>query len=313
MSSLVNRLNVTAVIIALNEEQFITACIGAIYSYVQRIYIVTNYDTDYSGRTIPPDATLQKILSFPDVDKKIVLLAYRGIKDEVVQRNWAMASDKSYSRILRSGFAPHTSSIDDMLVSYRETDYYWVIDADEIYDSQTIPAILDFVSSSRAAAIAVRGYNHFKKWNYRISPKSDHFWQIGFLKSGREFWSRRTLYCPKFIYWLWRIHPRLSEKATEWYKNQIKVPEEVGFFYHGSYIGDTSRIRKKMFSSSHCKELGREEIERWISNVWEKWSPGEKNFFFKSNPMAFSEISIIPSSKLPKSIVCADWPKGWID
>lgn len=304
--------NITAIIIALNEEQFVDICISAIYDFVQRIVVVTNYDTDYSGKIVSPDSTVSKILSFKDTGRKIVLIAYRDIKDEVIQRNWAMSADLELSKVAGSRILPHEYPFDEIKKSYPKTEYFWIIDADEIYDPETIPGIIDFVYKSNSDAVAIRGFNHFQKWNYRISPKTDYFSQIGFLRAGKTFWARRVLYHPRVLGWAHHINPWLSQKLIALYKNQIALPERIGVFYHGSYVGDTERIKKKMFSSSHLREIGKDAAEAWIRDVWEGWTPESKNFFFKNKPGAFSEVEVIPTSSLPKVIKNALWPADWI-
>lgn len=307
------RINLTAIIIALNEEGFIATCIKAIYEHVQRIIIVTNYDTDYYARELKPDATVDLILNFPDPDRKIIVMINRKVMDEVIQRNWALKSDLSLHESGHRKFLPHFYSLEEIKANYPETDYYWTIDADEIYDPETVPHIIDYVAASGASVVLVRGYNHFKKWNYRTDPKNDQFWAIGFMKPKQLFYARRKLYFPRFMGWISRMNPVLSETLINMYQKRIKLPEEIGFFYHGGYIGDTERMKKKIFTSSHAKEHSQQELDAWFKNVWEKWTPHMKDFYFASQPEIFSGVDIIPTEKLPAIIRNSDWPDGWID
>ncbi len=305
--------NLTAIVIALNEETFITTCLKAIYDFVQRIVIVTNYDTDFYGNKLNPDSTVDLILKFPDPGEKIILMVYRNIKDEFIMRPWAMETESALPRIAKKRFLTHAFSLEEIRNSYPKTDYYWIIDADEIYDPETIPQMIDFAVHSRASAIAIRGYNYFKKWNYRTNLENDQFWQIGFLKPGRSFYVTRALYNPRCLGWVSHISPGLSERLIRLYRREIKLPEKVGHFYHGSYIGDTERIRKKVFTSSHANQRTKEEKEFWINNVWEKWNPQMKDFYFKPNQELFSGVDYFPTEKLPRIIRESNWPDNWIE
>ena len=42
------KITISAIIIALNEQGFIKPCLHAIYPFVTRIYVISNYDTDRS-------------------------------------------------------------------------------------------------------------------------------------------------------------------------------------------------------------------------------------------------------------------------
>ncbi len=305
-------LQISAIIIFLNEEPFIEACIKAIYEHVNRIIIVTNYDTDYWGHHLEADRTTDLILNYPDVEKKIHLILGRKIMDEVLQRNWAIEFDRSLSALGGRKFEPRAFTLRTIHENYPKTDYYWIIDADEIYDPETVPNVIDFVANSKGKNVLVRGYNHFKKWNYRISLESDHFWQLGFLRSDHLFYGGRGLYSPKFLGRLSYLHREISENLVNAWKNQIKLPESIGHFYHGSHIGDDRRIQKKLLISSHA-HAQKKYVDQWMKNVWNVWSPSMKNFHPGPDPSIFSEVVYIPTENLPQSIREATWPEGWID
>ena len=308
------KLNVTALVIALNEQHFIKPCLSSLYPFVNRLYVVTNYDTDYYLNYVEPDLTVNFVKDFDDPEKKIVLLLNRKILDETIQRNWAMASDQMLYKTSQRKIYPHAHTIEIIRSQNIKTDYYWVVDADEIYDPETIPPVLDYVRQSNRDAILVRGHNFFKKWNYRISLKNDQFWQIGFIRSGLFFYNRRHLYIPRPFGWLWHINPLLYEKIANMYCHQVKLPESIANFYHGSYVGDDTRIHKKLRSSSHAKELQKTGLDEWFTNVWEPWTPDSRNFyFFDNNPEVWESVDHISTSNLPSVIRDYEWPLGWIE
>jgi hypothetical protein len=170
-----SQLTISAIIIALNEQGFIAPCLRAIYPFVTRIYLITNYDTDWHGHELEPDRTVETVVHFDDPDKKIILLFNRKILDETIHRNWAISADQGLYEASHFRFRPHAHSLADIRRQSPPTDFFWVIDADEIYDPETIPGALDFVSRTKADAVMIRGHNFFKSWNHRISLASDHF------------------------------------------------------------------------------------------------------------------------------------------
>lgn len=303
-------MNITAIIIALNEQEFITKCISAIYSFVTRLFVITNYDTDYSGYHHQPDLTYERIVNLDDPDKKVILLFNRRIIDETIQRNWAMLTDQSLFRSSRLKFLPHAHSKDEIFEKYPQTDYYWIIDADEIYDPNTIPGMIEFVQRTRWDAVLVRGHNFFKTWNYRFELASRPFWQIGFLRRGRYFYSRRRLFIPRGFGLVWRISPKYYERLLHLYCREVKLPEQIAHFYHGNYIGDNERIQKKLATSSHAREI---KTEEWLEKVWTNWDPEIKKASYPGNPDVMSDLDYIPTAFLPTIIRDNSWPKGWIE
>ncbi len=305
-------MNITVIIDALNEEPFIGTCIRAVYPFVKRIMVVTNYDRSHAGHRLKPDGTVSGILSIDDPENKIYLIVNRGIMDEALQRNWAIQFDRNLSKSARRRFLPYCHPKKEIERYYAETDYFWIIDADEIYDPSTVPAMIRFVAGTNGKNVLVRGFNHFKKWNYRIDPSNDHFWQLGFIKSPALLYSSRNLYHPRPLGWLGHISPDLAEKARNAWINQIKMPETIGFFYHGSYIGDDDRIAKKFAITVHAKEQA-PYVAKWIESTWKKWTPDMRNFYFGPKPEIFSKANYFPTSDLPEILKDSKWPEGWIE
>jgi len=306
-------INLTAVVIALREQEFIDKCLRAIYPFVRRIYVISNYDTDYYGNEGQPDQTIDIVLGFDDPEKKIILLVNRRILDETIQRNWAMLSDKALCNVSHRRFSPHGYTLKEIRDRSPQTDFFWIIDADEIYDPQTIPGAIDFVSRTRWNCVLVRGHNFFKKWNYRISLSSDQFWQIGFLRPGTFFYSRRRPYIPRPLGWIHYINKSFAQRLIHIYCNETKLPENIANFYHASYVGDDERIRKKLLSSSHAQELADQGLDEWFEKVWKQWHPEMENFYFSGNAKAWSGVDYISTSSLPLIIRDSSWPDGWIE
>ena len=303
--------NLTAIVIGLYEQEYIETCICAIYPYVQRIIFITNYDTDYSGASLRPDLTLSKFIGLDDPDRKLILLLNRRLADETIQRNWGMLSDRAFYSSSRLSFKPHTNTLEFIREQVPKTDYFWIIDGDEIYDPETIPAALEFLSRASWNAVTVRGHCFFKKWNYRIVGFD--FCQIGFLRAGVHFHSRRSLYIPRPLGWLYHLSPHFAQKTISLFLGQTRLPDEIACFYHGYMIGDEERIQKKWGSHSHADEVGRARMEDWIQNTWRNWTPQMKDFWLSIKPEVWPAVEHIPTSQLPRIIREGRWPEGWIE
>jgi glycosyltransferase involved in cell wall biosynthesis len=303
-------MKITVVIVALNESEFIQPCIKALYPFVDRIKIQTNYDRSWSGELITPDQTVEKILEFPDPAGKIALHITR-IPDEAIARNWIMRSD-SY-RIDH----PHqsTTSTEESIKNFCEgSNYFWIVDADEVYDPKTIPNILDYLKNRRPQILRIRGINYFKSWNYEISP-SDNFYQAGLIQSKVLFRENRNLglsagweLIKRIIHnKYWNVNRSFSKSNDAW-RGIINLSEEIGIFHHAAYVGSDSRILKKISCSVHHDP----RMNQWYENVWKKWTPEMKNLH-PLNPEVFPGVRYVPTHQLPSSITNQQWPEEYLE
>jgi len=134
-------LKLHAIILALNEENFIKAAIDAIYTFCSAISVITQYDRDWYGNAVQPDETYKIVLNYPDKEGKINLVV-RRMPDEAAARNMEMLSfnKKAYQNTLS-----HGRLMSDIANFHNPPDYFWVIDADELYDVATIPQIINYL------------------------------------------------------------------------------------------------------------------------------------------------------------------------
>ncbi len=223
-----------------------------------------------------------------------------------------MQSDLVLHDSAHHSFRPHAHTSRQIRDSTPRTDWFWIVDADEIYDPETVPAALRFVENSSSSAILVRGFNFFRKWNYMIDPLTDYFCHIGFLRPGNWFYQRRNLYIPRILGGIGRFSPRMSRTLIDLYRHQSRMPEGVAHFYHGSYIGDDERIRSKVMKSSHYRQLA-PEFDEWFESSWKTWTPESRDFWFPYDRQAMRSVRHVPTSELPTSISQVRWPEGWLD
>lgn len=300
-------MKITAIVVALNEAEFIQPCLKAIYPFVDRIKIQTNYDRSWSGELITPDETVKKILEIPDEQGKISIHIYR-IPDEAIARNWLMRCDGYYINHSHVSTTSNEFRIQDFC---EKSDYFWIIDADEIYDQRTVPEILKYLKLNKPKILRIRGITYFKSWNYRISP-SDNFYQPGLIKRGVFFNENRNIFLPFWTRFLknkyWQINQSLIKMIDKYILGIDYLPEEIAVFHHGAYVGNDQRIAKKIFSSVHYDE----RMKHWYENIWKKWHPKLKNIH-PLNPEVFQGVEYIPLDAIPDVIKNEEWADGYLE
>src|SRR4051794_31458039 len=115
------------------------------YPFCSGISVITQYDRDYYGKKVVPDNTVRYALDFPDPQDKVHVIA-RRYNDETASRNHEMMSilcDAS------RGIKPHGVSIEKVKQFFEPPDYFLVVDADEIYDAETFPAIVQYLKEKK--------------------------------------------------------------------------------------------------------------------------------------------------------------------
>ena len=280
------KLKIHAICIALNEEIFIEGLLNSLYKFCSGISIITQFDRDYYGKVIKPDATVNRVLNYNDPAGKIHLVM-RKYNDETVSRNHEMLS--LISNPIK-GVVPYSVPLEKIKTFHERPDYFLIVDPDEIYDVGTFENIVDYLADKRPKGMRVRGYNYLKKWNCRIPNDVVNFVQFGFVKPGLLFSTRRVITWNEFRIKKLLSILKLPDFSAKLY-GFINCPEEVGVFHHGIYLGDEERLKQKYAKHSHQESNNPE----WISEVL--------NYPF----------DYIETSQLPVNIQKKRWPQGFID
>lgn len=280
------KLKVHAIVLALNEEAFIENQLRSLYPFCSGISVVTQYDRDWYGKRVQPDRTATIVSEFDDPEGKIHLVL-RRFPDEAAARNSEMLALTARPH---RGVMSHGSSGQRIASFHDAPDYFLVVDADEIYDAQTLPRMIDLLAIRRPRGMRVHGFNYVQTWNRRVPREVVDFYHFGFLRPGTLFKMRRTitwnesrfakllgiLKLPNFAARLWGF---------------AECPPEVGVFHHGCWLGGPERLRLKSLRSSHP------EI-----NV-----PGY------ADDVARIPWTYVPTPELPSTIRDVPWPAGFLD
>lgn len=278
-------LRIHVICLALNEDIFIEGFLKVLYPFVHGISIITQYDRDYYGNKLVPDETVKKVLNFPDEEGKIHLIV-RRFKDEATARNHEMRA-LSYNptkQIISHG-------VDRSIISnfHKKPDYFLIADADEIYDSETFPKILEYLEKKKPRGMRVTGYNYYWTWNQRVPKSYEQFIHFGFIKPNVIFKMRRFVSYTETRLRKQLLRFKLPDFSAKLF-GFIECPEEIGVFHHGCYLGDEKRHRQKLEKSSHRLEL---DLDTYIKNL-------------KNVPTI--EIS---DKELPKNILNGNWPDNF--
>src|SRR5436309_1320731 len=161
-------MRIHAIVLALNEEVFIENQLRTLYPFCSGISVLTQYDRDWYGNAVTPDRTAELVLKFPDAEGKIHLVV-RRFPDEAAARNAEILA--LTSRPERSVMS-HGPSENRMREFHRWPDYFWIVDADEFYDPESIPRIFEYLRQRRPRGMRVNGFNYVKSWNRRVPAEA---------------------------------------------------------------------------------------------------------------------------------------------
>lgn len=279
-------LRIHAICLALNEEPFIEELLKSLYAFCCGISVLSQYDRDWYGKPIEPDLTAQIVLNFPDPEGKIHFVVRRH-RDEAAARNQEMLAfnDRFSRRIF-----PFAGSKKEIAELYKTPDYFLIVDADEIYDVDTLGNIIEYLETKRPRGMRVRGYNYVRTWNRRVPSEVVDFKHFGFIKPGVLFQMNRMVSLKEMS--LARLFSRLKlpNFAPSLY-GFIDCPEEIGFFHHACWLGDNERLKRKVTISGHPQNWDI-SFANWVDSL---------------------KSTFIPTNELPRNIRQGNWPKHFFE
>jgi hypothetical protein len=277
-------MRIHAICIALNEEDFIAELLKSMYPFCSGISIITQYDRDYFGKRVIPDNTVKYALDYPDPEGKIHVIT-RRYNDETASRNHEMMSVLANAS---EGIKPHGVSLKEVKQFFEPPEYFLIVDADEIYDVATFPAIVEYLQQKKPTAMRVSAYEYGFNWNLRVPPETWVHHQFGFVKAGVMFEERRVItwneYRLKKFLSLLKMDQKLSNKVLRY----TDCPKEVGIFHHGAYVRrDKQKMMEKMSKHSHPENHDPLYLEKVLQQKYD----------------------FIPTAALPINIREGSWPE----
>lgn len=275
-------MRLSAVLLVFKEQDFIQATIKAIYPVVDTICCVTQRDRNFSGGPITPDQTIERILALPDPDNKIRIVVRRqlddvpGLNSEARLRNAAIQLDP-------------------------EADYRLIIDSDEIWETETLRAVWNYIQEKQDSAFRISSRCYFSKWNYRVVEPGEGYRPLVFLRKGFLFKQDRQIE--------WHGRARWGEYFRTGRKPKTSYLPKQWYLHHGSGVGNDSRILTKIQNYGH-KDLVAQD---WFEQVWKNFDANSKNFhYFQGSGSLYEAVEQIPTAELPPEIREQSWPEGWL-
>jgi hypothetical protein len=279
-------MRIHAIVLALNEEPFIANQLRTLYPLCSGISVLSQYDRDWYGKAVVPDRTLDIVANFPDPEGKIHLVVRRW-PDEAGARNSEILA---LSARPHRGIMSHGSPVERIRAFHEPPDYFLIVDADEFYDPDSWPNIVDYLAAKKPRGMRVHYCNYRYSWNHRVVRDIMNHCHFGFVRPGVLFEMRRTAsWNEQRMMKLFHILHLPDVSARLW--GFITCPPDVGIYHHGCWLGSRARLLEKASKHSHPE----------INN------PGYPDH------VAESVTEFVPTAALPRSIREAAWMEGYLE
>lgn len=290
-----------AIYLLLNDHEFFPASLRSIYPHITGATVVTSYDRDRYDREVVPDGTIAELLSRElDPERKVnVLVATEGT--EPALRNRAMA----FAALPNA--AGDRWSPAERRARIERPDWFWIVDADEIYAEADVRRLKDYVRTHPAVAYRLTADNYWRTWNWRIEQRGSY---VVLVRPGQWFGHLRERHVSlpeRAVQKL--VHERLLPERLGWRLQRTRlVPRSTAVFHHGSYLGDRARIAAKLRGSGHAAEF----LDGWLDRVWDQWTP-EMRDLHPVEPSTFPRALHVATPSLPAEVREHRWPEGWLE
>lgn len=234
---------IAAVFCVYNEEEYLEVAVRSVLPAMDLVLLCLGKGpyTAYSGEGVqaayPPDGT-----------ERIVdgLAAEFSGKIEVIKGNWASQLEHREAGLKRC--------------LQRGMDYYFLVDGDEVYRQEHLERIRrSLAEHPRAGTFIIKCDTFWRSFHYRI-PAQELSWRPRrIFKLTRH---RRLLGIP--------FPHRLRFKGINDLNSLgslYEFPPEEAIFYHFSYARSPSRMREKLATFPHAREI----LNGWYEKVWAAW------------------------------------------
>ena len=236
-----------------NGEYFLRECLECVYPYAHKIIIAEGATAKWGNthRWKTPrsqDNTINIIKQFPDPNNKVVLIQNDSFyKNETQQSNLTLKAMPG------------------------DTDYIWVLDADELYTGAGIKHVIKRLRNKNFTYVEFNMYNFFKNihtiaydsgkgWGYNTPiPRIFKYYKGSLFQSGRGE----------------KIPPTILDNKGRNVKKirPLFAGDNKTFMYHYSYVLD-KQVREKIYYYS--KLFKRRDLLLWYKNVWKRWDDNRK-------------------------------------
>lgn len=267
-------MKIVAVYCIYNEENYIEYSIKSIYDFVDKIIICLSqapyiaYNSKARDIVKSKDKTEEIVNRLARNDKKIKIID--GVWDsEVEHRNAAIkyCIDNNY-------------------------DYYFLIDADEMYRKDHLEAISrEIAAHPEIGTFVIKCAIFWRSFRYRI-PAEKVAWcprRIFKVTTKRKILGIKFPYNFRFI----------GENKTNSLGEVYHIPSNKAIFYHFSYAKTFKDMKEKLSTFSHAHQI----LDGWYEKVWLKW-PQNRQMpnIHPTNPEKFPMVECVDPKDLPDVI-----------
>ena len=255
-------MKIAAVFCVYNEEAYLESAVRAILPAVDRVIILLGMAPYTAYNPAARD------VSRPDGTETIVdRLAKTHPAITVVKGRWASEIDHRNAGLglcLEDG-----------------TDYYWLVDGDEVYREDHLAAIRRLIEARpEVGTFIVKCHIFWRSFAYRI-PAQELGWR-----------PRRIFKITRDRRLLGLRFPRHCRFVGQNELNSLgpvyEIPTDQAVFYHFSYARSTDAMADKFRTFSHAHEIRQD----WLDRVWRRW-PADR---------AMTNIHPIDPPKFPRAV-----------
>ena len=235
-------MKIAAVYCVHNEAEYLAYSVRSVLPAVDQVILclgLTPYTAygSHSAANFPPDGTEQIADS---------LARELAGKVRVIKGRWPSQlehRDAGLGPCLESGM-----------------DYYFLVDGDEVYRLDQLRHILPTIAEHpEVGTFIIKCHTFWRSFRYRIPPEILSWRPRRIFKLTRQ---QRILGIP--------LSQRLRFVGINDLNSRGKVyefPSEKAAFYHFSYARSPARMREKLLTFPHAKEI----LEGWYERVWLAW------------------------------------------
>ncbi|MFA5857605.1 MAG: glycosyltransferase [Elusimicrobiota bacterium] len=254
-----------------NEEDYIEHSLKSIYNHVDNIVVFLG-NKPWNGEAVKPDRTEEIIVNYPDIQNKIVVVKYdAGSINAAHPYSGEVKLSNTALNIIRKYFP--------------EMGYVLLIDGDEVYEEKHITNLLKYAyTNTEDVSFYSRWYTYWKTPGFRIDPMEPYSPLVLFKPNSETLFTG-----PRVI----------NDKERE---RNILNPEDV-LVHHFSYAKPDDKIRQKILSFSHCREI----VDGWYENVWRKWDEDNTlTNLHPTHPECYKHVVEVDIKNIP--VFMADHP-----
>lgn len=268
------RVTMAACYAVYNEEDYLAYSIRSVYPMVDKIVICLG--------TTPWDAynpRVRELFAERDRTEQIVdELAARDPKFVVIKGAWSSEIDQRQAAMrycVEAGF-----------------EYYFLVDADEIYRADHLAAIREEVAAHPdVGSFLIRMCVLWRSFRYRIPPEGVKHtpWRIFKVTRHRHLLGIRWPYECRFI----------GPNRTNSLGPVHLIPPEKAVFYHFGYARTSARMRFKLATSEGRNQF----VQGWFDRVWQAW-PQDRSMthLAQVDPPALSRAVAVVPDDLPEVV-----------